>query len=188
MNYVEDIKRFIPSCEQERTDKKIILQTIEQYNHNILTRNNEIVHITSTGFTVNEAFDKILMVYHNIYNSWAWTGGHADGEENLLAVAKREVQEETGIVNITSFDDKVISLDILTTKNHIKKGKYVPPHLHFNVSYLFIAQETGGIRIKPDENSGVKWIPIDQIDSYVEEKEMLPVYHKLIKKIRQFKI
>ena len=34
------------------------------------------------------------MVYHNIYNSWSWLGGHADGETDLLAVALREVKEE----------------------------------------------------------------------------------------------
>ena len=43
------------------------------------------------------------MIYHNIYNSWAWPGGHADGESDLLGVAMREVMEETGIKNLKPF-------------------------------------------------------------------------------------
>ena len=127
------------------------------------------------------------MVYHNIYDSWAWTGGHADGEQNLLSVAQREVEEETGVEHIKPYDEKIISLDILTTKHHKKNGVYIAPHLHFNISYLFVAEESDILRIKPDENSGVKWIPIEQIDSYVQEKEMISVYHKLIEKMQQLK-
>ena len=57
--------------------------------------------MTASGFIVNEARNKTLMVHHNIYNSWSWTGGHADGDSDLLAVALREAREETGIVNVT---------------------------------------------------------------------------------------
>lgn len=187
LHYIEEIKQFVPSCEQEETDKRIVLKAIEQNPSTILTRENEIAHITCSGFTMNKQFDKVLMVYHNIYQSWSWTGGHADGEDNFLEVAKREVKEETSVTHLEPFNNDILSIDVLTVKGHKKKGIYVAPHLHLNITYLFVAEETNSIQMKPDENSGVKWIPVNELDCYVEEKEMLPVYYKLIKKTEQFR-
>jgi len=61
-----------------------------------LLRDNEIAHITSSGFILNKSLDKALLIHHNIRNVWAWTGGHADGNSNLLEVAIQEAVEETG--------------------------------------------------------------------------------------------
>lgn len=183
MNYIEHIEKFQPSREQEETDKRIILELIKQYEKKLLTRECEIAHITSTGFTMNEELNKVLMVYHNIYNSWAWTGGHADGETDLLAVAIREVQEETGLLHIKPYTEDIFSIDMLTTRGHKKNGFYVAPHLHLNITYLTIANEKENLRIKPDENSGVKWIDKTKIDSFVSEEEMFSVYHKILEKV-----
>ncbi len=70
--------------------------------------------------------DRVLMAYHNIYHSWAWTGGHADGEKDLLSVAMREAREETGIKTVTPVMDQIFSLEVLTVDGHEKKGLYVP--------------------------------------------------------------
>jgi 8-oxo-dGTP pyrophosphatase MutT (NUDIX family) len=49
---------------------------------------------------VNKTKEKVLVVHHNIYNSWSWTVGRADGEEDLLAVAIKELKEETGVKSV----------------------------------------------------------------------------------------
>ena len=90
MNFITEISEFIPNNAQESQDKKVILDYIKQYQRNVLFRNNEIAHITSSGFIMNPALDRVLMVHHNIRNTWAWTGGHADGDANLLYVAIKE--------------------------------------------------------------------------------------------------
>lgn len=185
MNYVEEIINFKPSCEQEENDKKLILELINKYGDEILYRESELFHITSSSFTMNKTLDKVLMVHHNIYNSWSWIGGHADGEENLLSVALREIQEESGVSKMKAERDKAISLDILTTNGHIKRGKYVSSHLHLNISYYIIADEDEELHIKPDENSGVKWIPVDELEVYVTEPDMLVIYKKILHKIKE---
>ena len=38
-------------------------------------------------------------------------------------------------------------------------------------------------QIKEDENSGVKWINIDDVSKVISEPKMLPIYSKLNKKI-----
>lgn len=184
MNWIDSIKAYIPYNEQEMKDKEIILKCINDFN-DILTRNNEVAHITSSGFVVNKERNKVLMVHHNIYNSWSWTGGHADGEEDLLGVAMREVMEETGVKNIYPVIPDIFSLDILTVVGHVKRGKYVSPHLHLSVAYLIEADDRECLIVKKDENSGVRWIPIDQINEYSSEPHMQKLYEKLILKVKE---
>lgn len=121
-----------------------------------------MVHMTASAWVVNEARTKVLMVYHNIYHSWSWMGGHADGEEDLLAVALREVQEESGIRSVHPVTEKIYSLEVLTVDGHVKRGKYVSSHLHLNVTYLLEASEADSLHMKPDENSGVAWFGLKE--------------------------
>jgi len=184
VNWINSIKNYKPYNEQEKKDKEIILNCINIFD-DVLTRNNEIAHITSSAFVVNKNRDKVLMVHHNIYNSWSWTGGHADGETDLLAVAIREVKEETGVKNVYPVTPDIFSIDILTVVGHIKKGNYVAPHLHLSIAYLLEANEDEALIVKEDENSGVKWVPIDEVNEYSSEPHMQKVYEKLISKIKE---
>lgn len=183
MDWINSIKEYIPYNEQESNDKELILNAIEHYD-NLLTRENMIMHITSSGYVVNKKRDKVLMIYHKIYNSWAWTGGHADGEKDLLHVAIKEAQEETGIVNVTEVTPRIFSLDVLNVNGHIKRGNYVSSHLHLNVTYLLEADDNAELVINKEETNGVKWLPIDRLADYCSEEYMINnVYNKLNKKI-----
>jgi len=182
MNWIESIKNYNICNEQEKKDREIAIKCIDIFD-DILTRDNEIAHITSSAFVVNKNKDKVLMVHHNIFNSWSWTGGHADGDEDLLHVAIKEVKEETGIKNISPVSEDILSLDIIPVLGHIRKGKYVSPHLHISIAYLIEADESEPLVVKPDENSGVQWVPLDKIDAYSNELHMKNIYHKILSKI-----
>lgn len=181
MEWVKQIERYNPINEQEKKDKEIILDFIKK-NANVLFRNNEIAHITSSGFIVNKSRNKTLMIHHNIYNSWGWTGGHADGNSDLIKVALKEAQEETGIKHVKPIINDICSIDILPVNAHIKRGKYVASHLHLSVAYLLEADENEKLVIKIDENSDVKWIDIDKIFEVSNEEHMKVIYKKLIEK------
>lgn len=183
MNWIKDIKNYIPYNEEEKADKEAMLFAVNTYD-NLLTRENPLCHFTSSGYIVNKDKTKVLMIYHNIYNSWSWTGGHTDGDTNFLDVAIREAKEETGIQHIKALSDKIFSLDVLPVPAHIKKGKNIASHLHLSVAYLLEADDTDPLTIKEDENSGVKWIPIDEIGKYSTEKDMIILYEKFNEKIR----
>ena len=181
----EQIEKYIPYNEQEVSDKELMLEYIDKFE-DVLTRKNKMCHFTASNWIVNKDRTKVLMIYHNIYKSWAWTGGHADGESDLLSVAVREVKEETGVENVKVLDDDIFSLEIVCVNGHVKRGKYVSSHVHLNVTYLLEVDENEKLRIKEDENSGVKWVPIDEVEvtsneRWVKEK----VYRKLNEKLRK---
>jgi 8-oxo-dGTP pyrophosphatase MutT (NUDIX family) len=185
MNYIEQIKNYIPYNDQETKDKDLMLDYINRFD-NILLRDNKMAHMTSSSWVVNKDRSKILLVHHNIYNSWAWTGGHADGCDNLLEVAIREAKEETGINNIKPIINEIFSLEILCVNGHIKNSEYVPSHLHLNLTYLLEADETEELIIKEDENSGVKWFSLETGLKSINEKWMIEnIYKKLNNKLQK---
>lgn len=179
---MEQIEQYQPYNEQEERDKVLILEWIKN-NDNAFLRENAVAHMTASAWVVNKDRSKVLMVYHNIYNSWSWLGGHADGETDLLAVAIREVKEEAGISYVVPVTEDIFSLESLTVDGHVKKGKYVSSHLHFNVTYLLEADPKESVSIKADENSGVAWFtPEEALAKSTEPWFVEHVYAKLIEK------
>ncbi len=184
MSLFDTIKNYRPMNEQEAHDKEQMLQFMLK-NKNYLDRENQVAHFSASAWTVNKERTKTLMVYHNIYNSWSWTGGHADGEEDLCAVALRELQEETGVRNAKLLSKEIFSLETLTVDGHVKKGVYVPSHLHFNVTYLVEADEAEALTVKEDENKAVQWCTFTEAVELPTEHWMVEhVYKKLIEKCK----
>ena len=185
MSYVSQINNYIPKNKQETQDKKVILNYINSFPSTVLLRDNEIAHITSSSLIINPAADKILMIHHNIRNTWSWTGGHADGNENLLEVAIKEAYEETG-VKATPISPEIASIDILSALGHIKNGAYVNSHLHLSIAYVLTADENDIPVVKPDENSAVKWFPVSALDGEPFTYRDAYLYTKLLQQARQW--
>lgn len=178
------IEKYKPYNEQEEKDKQTMIRYINTFD-NILTRENEFVHFTASSWAVNKERTKVLMIYHNIYQSWAWTGGHSDGEADLLKVAIKELKEETGVQDVKVLNNEdIFSLEILTVDGHVKRGNYVSSHLHLNLTYLLEVDEKEILHVKEDENSGVKWVPIDEVKNVSNETWIKEnIYTKLNKKL-----
>lgn len=185
MSFITEISEFIPANEQESQDQKVILDYIKQFPHNILLRDNAIAHITSSGFIMNPSLDKVLMVHHNIRNTWAWTGGHADGDANLLRVAVKEAKEETGVMNVVPLTEKIVSVDILPVLGHWRKGRYVNTHLHLSIAYVLVASENEVLKVNRSENSGVSWFTIDKFTEANFSEHDVYLYNKLINRAKE---
>lgn len=187
MELREKIEKYEPYNEQEENDKKIMLKYIDSFN-DVLTRNNEFGHFSASAWVVNKEKTKVLMIYHNIYKSWAWTGGHADGEFNLLETAIRELKEETGVKNVKVLDNDIFSLEVVCVNGHVKRGKYVSSHVHLNLTYLLEVDEKEELKIKEDENKGVMWVNIEDVEEvsnedWIREK----IYRKLNEKLESYR-
>ena len=183
MELVDALNRFRPCNEQEETDKKQILSLLSS-GQDLYTRDNPVAHLTASSWVVSPDRKQVLLVYHNLYRSWAWMGGHADGDRDLCRVALRETREESGLQDLTLVSPDIFSLESLTVDGHEKRGKFVSSHLHLNVTYLLEADPRQPIRVKPDENSGVAWFPVEEVAGKVSEPWMMQrIYSKLMKKV-----
>lgn len=180
------VKNYVPANEQEERDRALLLRWIDS-GVDILTRENEVAHLTASAWVMNPERTKVLMAYHNLYDSWAWLGGHADGESDLLAVALREVEEESGVGAVCPVTDEILSIETLCVQGHEKRGRYVPCHLHLNVTYLLEADPNQPLRVKPDENSAVAWINVEDIPKKSTEEWFVErIYLKLCERAKNY--
>ena len=188
MDIIESIENYRPYNEQEQKDKEVILNCLKT-QEDIFLRENRLAHMTASAWVVNPEKTKVLMAYHNIYNSWSWLGGHADGEKDLLKVAVKEVREESGVKSLRPVSEDIYSLEILTVDGHEKRGEYVSSHLHYNITYLLEADEEEALLGKADENSGVAWFGLeDAVTVSTEPWFQEHIYCKLNEKLNYWNL
>ena len=185
MDFYDALLLYTPHDAQETADRAVMLDCLNRLS-DVYERSNLLCHVTASAWITNAARNRVLMIYHNIYDSWAWTGGHADGEHDLLRVALREAAEETGLKNVRAASDRLLSIETLTVNPHVKRGVFVPAHLHLNGTYLLVADEREPLQYKADENSAVAWFsPADAVQA-CSEPWMRPVYQKLNERMKVF--
>ena len=182
MDILEQLNRYRPWNPQEAQDRAEMLRRLA-LDEPLYSREHA-AHFTASAWVVSPDRKQVLMAYHNLYDSWAWLGGHADGERNLLAIALREVREESGLTAVPVSED-IFSLEILTVAGHEKRGRYVSSHLHLNVTYLLEADPAAPVRCKEDENSRVGWFsPEDAVAASTEPWIRERIYRKLNEKLK----
>ncbi len=91
----------------------------------------------------------------------------------------REALEETGLKGVSPVFTDIATIDILPVWSHVKRGRFVASHLHLNAAYLLGADESDSLSVREGENSGVMWVPLDEVNRYSTEPDMFPVYEKL---------
>ncbi len=181
---IRQISEYTPCNAQEAADRDTILRLLRT-QEDIFLRENPVAHMTASAWVTSPDRTKVLMAYHNLYHSWAWLGGHADGCEDLLSVALKEVREESGILDVRPVSERIFSLEVLTVDGHEKKGSYVASHLHLNVTYLLEADDRQEVRVKEDENSAVGWFsPEEAVEASTEPWFQERIYRKLNEKLR----
>ena len=183
MKLLEQLHEFVPYNKQEDADLPVLINTVHE--DNAFFRSSLLYHFSASSWIVNHDRTKVLMCFHNIYQSWSWTGGHADGNTNLLEVALKEAQEETGLSSIRCVNDDIYSIEILPVPSHYKREKFINAHLHLNVTYLLEADDQEVLRIKEDENSALAWMTLDETIEKCSEEEMKPIYLKLNHKLKK---
>jgi len=183
MKFIDIIQSYIPKDNKEEKDLELMKQFINNHD-DIYSRNNLIGHVTSSVIILDEDKKHILLGYHNIYKSWGWFGGHNDGDDDCLNVALKEAKEETGLKKFKVIEEAPLGIDVVYVQNHIKHGSYVPDHLHLNVTYGLLADSKKDLKFNENEHSGIKWFKLDEYLNSVEEDRMIPIYIKLVKRMR----
>jgi 8-oxo-dGTP pyrophosphatase MutT (NUDIX family) len=125
-------------------------------------------HITASAWIVDESKTHTLLVHHAKLNRWLQPGGHADGDENVLNVATREVNEETGLTNLTLLVPEIFDLDI----HPIPARKDFPEHLHYDIRFAFIASQQEELKIS-DESHDLKWVKLAEVPEISQQNSSI---------------
>jgi len=185
MDLIAQLRAFRPWNEQEERDRDALLRLLE--GGGVSYDREDPAHMTASAWVVSSDRRRVLLAYHNIYDSWAWLGGHADGDRDLLSVALREVREESGLEEVRPVSADLYSVEILTVDGHEKRGRYVSSHLHLNVTYLLEADPAAPVHNRPGENSRVGWFGLEEAIAASSEPWFRErIYSKLNAKLTAF--
>lgn len=182
------IEDYSPRNDQEKADQLLMLAFLKEHEDAFL-RSNLTAHFTASAWITSNKRDQVLLIHHNIYNTWTWCGGHADGQTDLLAVALTEAKEETGLKELKVLDNSPLSLEVLTVNGHYKAGHWVPGHLHLNLTFLLEADPRAELAIKADENSGVAWFAPEaaiELNRTAEPWFAERIYPKLNERLKEY--
>ncbi len=146
-------------------------------NENCFSKNNTKGHFTGSAWIINPAKDTVLMTHHKKLNMWLQLGGHADGDENLINVALKESQEESGFSNFNLLSEEIFDLDI----HEIGPINNDPRHFHYDVRFLLEADPIKSNIIVSDESHDVKWIPLSAVSNYNTEDSIKRMVDKTIR-------
>ena len=165
---VKLLESYSPS-ESEVQAKNDILHLIKTHSKSCLYRDLfEPGHITGSAFLISYDKQKVLMNYHSKLKKWVGFGGHADGEADIFNVAKREVQEESGIENIIAVSNDILDIDVHDIPENIKE----PKHRHFDIRYLFfVADKKYEDFQMSDESQELRWCSYNEACNLINPKD-----------------
>ena len=116
-------------------------------------------HITGSGLLVSHDGLRIALNHHKSLNIWVCFGGHADGEEDILSVARREVAEESGVRDFHCVSDGIFDIDIHSIPENPKKKE--PQHQHFDITFLFQTTRPAELVVS-DESHNIRWCSLEE--------------------------
>jgi 8-oxo-dGTP pyrophosphatase MutT (NUDIX family) len=125
-------------------------------------------HITASAWIVDQKKKHALLVHHAKLDKWLQPGGHADGDEDVVNVATREVQEETGLERLTLLTPGIFDLDI----HSIPARKEFPEHLHYDIRLVFTASLHQELKIS-DESHDLKWVTLKEVPGLTKQNSSI---------------
>lgn len=122
------------------------------------SRRLESGHVTGSAWVVSENHEEVVLLHHKKLDRWLQPGGHADGEEDILKVAQKELEEETGLQQYRWVSDKIFDIDI-----HLIPGRGAEKaHFHYDIRFLAVASTSAPL-IVSSESRAVAWVPLSSV-------------------------
>jgi 8-oxo-dGTP pyrophosphatase MutT (NUDIX family) len=131
-------------------------------------------HFTASAFVLSPACDALLLLHHAKLERWLQPGGHVEaGDATLLAAARREVLEETGLEQLVCEVTDPFDLDVHTIPG--RAGE--PEHEHFDVRFLFRA--AGEKHRRSEESLEVRWFRLQELHDARFDDSLMRAVRKL---------
>ena len=164
---LQKITDYNPEFEEEVEFRVSFLDFINTYP-DCFERSLEIGHITGSAWIVNRARSKALLTHHKKLNRWLQLGGHADGDPDIINVATKEAVEESGLKSLRLLSETIFDIDIHT----IPARKSDPEHLHYDVRFLFEADEKEPF-IVSEESNNLGWVSLEELISITDKNDSI---------------
>ncbi|MDP1609040.1 MAG: NUDIX hydrolase [Chlamydiales bacterium] len=166
---------YHPTYPEEIESKRNMLHFIED-NARCFERALEIGHMTASSWLLSQDGSQALLMHHRKLNRWLQLGGHADGDSNLLEVAIKEAQEESGIHHIEAITPHIFDIDIhLIPENPKEKA-----HYHYDVRFLLQVKSLERVQGN-HESKELLWISKDPSELPTKENSILRMFTKWTK-------
>ena len=136
-------------------------------------RSLQVGHITGSAWVVNATGCEVLLTHHRKLDRWLQLGGHADGESDVLAVAMKEAEEESGLTNFTHIGSGIFDIDI----HLIPERKGEPAHFHYDVRYVLRANGCLDFTVS-EESHDLRWVKLDEVKTLTTESSMMRMVEK----------
>lgn len=176
---LDQLDRYQPEDSKDDAHKKSIIQFIK--NHpNCFDRDLPYGHVTGSAWVINQTRDKVLLTLHAKVAAWMQMGGHSDGHPLTHEVALREAHEESGLQNIKPFGSEIFDLDIHSYPARQTKNGFEHEHLHFDIRYIFEADENEALTPQPGESNGLKWVALREAHQLNSEEKFLRMIRKTL--------
>jgi 8-oxo-dGTP pyrophosphatase MutT (NUDIX family) len=166
------LKNHQPSTTEETQFKQQMIDFVEQ-NPDCFERSLLIGHITGSAWIVDKSRQFTLLTHHRKLDKWFQTGGHCDGDSDVLNVALKEAQEETGLLDIQVISPNIFDIDI----HEIPARKGVPQHLHYDVRFLFEADMNEPL-IVSSESSDLAWVALSKVSQLNDSESIMRMVRK----------
>lgn len=178
-NLIDELNDFIPMDKTEESNVKKVLDFLNN-NTNCFDRSNLKGHITAGGLVVDMK-GNILLNHHKKTGLWCQFGGHSDGESDSLNVAKREIEEESGLKNLQLISNKIFDVDVQTIDYSAKKNE--PEHYHYDINFLFHTNDKN--YTVSNESIDIKWVTIEEAKELINKDDqamqrMIEKYERII--------
>lgn len=130
-------------------------------------------HFTASAFVLCPDRRRVLLIRHAKLGRWLQPGGHVEAADvDLVAAARREVSEETGVLVDGPFGG-IFDVDI----HDIPANAKDPAHQHYDVRYAFIARSD---RLQASaEVLGARWVELTEVSALTDEESVLRCTERL---------
>ena len=169
---IKKLEEYQPLDEEEVNSVQMTMSFLNN-NDNCYSRSNKNGHITAGALLMSED-GEVLINHHKILDLWLLFGGHSDGNSNSLEVAKREVEEESGIEIIDDLDGRI--LDVGTHIIPENKQKNEPEHIHYDIRFLFFVKKHKAIL--SNESKEAKWVTIEEAKILMKDSDKVRLLDK----------
>src|SRR5688572_18920037 len=130
-------------------------------------------HFTGSAWVVDAGRSRTLLTHHRKLDKWLQLGGHADGEADLLAVALREAQEESGLKAVRAVSAEIFDID----RHLIPARKDEPEHWHYDVRFLIEADPAEPL-VVTSESKELAWVELAEVVRLNPEESMVRMVRK----------